>query len=152
MIIDIDRIKKKYFKKKMNNLKIFCISLSNAHLKAINGIGHIPVGIGEGNFSDGWTRDNTGKNIAKKNKYYGELTFHYWFWNHGLKEIEDKDWIGFCHYRRFWSNEIEKTKFQSLNQSIIKKIPEEWKNHDSVLVQPIPINITKFSKIIKHGK
>lgn len=45
-------------------------------------------------------RDNTGDNIADKNKYYGELSGHYWVWKNFLPTT-DADYIGFCHYRRF---------------------------------------------------
>jgi hypothetical protein len=50
----------------MSNLKIFCISLTEKHLEKIKKINYIPVGLGNENFSKGWLRDNSGKNISKK--------------------------------------------------------------------------------------
>ena len=61
-------------------------------------------------------------------------------------------WIGFCTYRRFWAQDKEKIDLYDLDKNILKKIPKEWKSHDSVLVEPILTNKTKLSKIIKHGK
>lgn len=45
-------------------------------------------------------RDDSGINIAEKNKNYGELTGHYWVWKNFLPQT-DAEYIGFCHYRRF---------------------------------------------------
>ena len=59
---------------------------------------------GNDNFSNEWLRDDTLENISSKNKYFGEYTFHYWFWKNILPKIEDNHWIGFCAYRQYWSN------------------------------------------------
>jgi len=48
--------------------------------------------------------EKNGTNICYKNPYYGELTFHYWFWKNKIDQIDDGTWIGFCAYRRFWLN------------------------------------------------
>jgi hypothetical protein len=42
--------------------------------------------------------DNTGENISLKNNNYCELTSIYWAW----KNLNDFDFIGICHYRRFF--------------------------------------------------
>ncbi len=44
--------------------------------------------------------DNTGNNISHKNANYSELTALYWIWQN-LQNI-DADFIGFCHYRRYF--------------------------------------------------
>ena len=62
----------------MRKLEIFCICLNNELLDIVNRFNYIPVGLGEGNFSNQWIRDNT-KKYRHKNKYYGEHSFHYWF-------------------------------------------------------------------------
>ena len=46
----------------------------------IKKLNYIPVGLGDSNYSNDWMRDNTGNNISKKNKFFGEYTFHYWIW------------------------------------------------------------------------
>ena len=93
----------------MKKLKMFCLCLNNQHLKKIEKLNYIPVGLGNENFSSKFLRDNTKKNISWKNKSYGEYTFHYWFWKNMLRDIKNNTWIGFCAYRRFW--QIEKKKF-----------------------------------------
>lgn len=45
--------------------------------------------------------DNIGTNIAGRNKYYGELSGHYWVWKNFLPKTK-AEYIGFCHYRRFF--------------------------------------------------
>ena len=83
---------------------MYCISMDNKHLNFIKGANYIPVGLGNDTFSSEWVRDNTGENISQKNNYYGEYTFHYWFWKNLLPKVEDNKWIGFCAYREFWGN------------------------------------------------
>ena len=64
----------------MKNLQIFCLSLNPMHEKIISKLGYIPVGLGDKFFSDEWLSDKSKNNIALKNQYYGEYTFHYWLW------------------------------------------------------------------------
>ena len=60
--------------------------------------------LGNKNFTKDWLRDDTGNNISYKNKNYGEYTFHYWLWKNYINKLDD-EWIGFCQYRKFWTNE-----------------------------------------------
>lgn len=63
-------------------------------------------------------RDNVGSNIAYKNSNYCELTALYWIW----KNISNINYIGMCHYRRFFS----KSKYRSSSKYfLIKKDVEE---------------------------
>ena len=87
--------------------------------------------------------DNTGDNISSKNINYCELTSIYWAW----KNLNDLDFIGICHYRRFFlfnhflkhfpngliynSNELFKLKsVLTIDENIFKK-------YDFILPEPI---------------
>lgn len=45
--------------------------------------------------------DNTWDNISDKNNDYAELTAQYWVWKN--YDLSDVDYVGFCHYRRYFS-------------------------------------------------
>ena len=109
----------------MKNLKIFCICLNNDLLEVVKNINYKPVGLGTENFSDEWIRDNNKKNISFKNKYYGEYSFHYWYWQNILENEIDGKWIGFCGYRRLWAkvNNI-KIDYSNIKNHIIQTPPE----------------------------
>lgn len=63
---------------------------------------YIPLQVGASTHPDyGYLRDDTGDNISDKNKFYSELTGLYWIW----KNTTNADYLGLCHYRRFFLNE-----------------------------------------------
>ena len=153
----------------MSNYTIYCLCLHNKNLSLIKKLGYTPVGLGNDNFSNDWLRDNTLDNISHKNKYYAEYTFHYWFWKNILPKINDNHWIVFCAYRDFWStkkniknnnnfiydkeeiptiNRMSKVKWENL---ILKNIPNDWNQFDTVIGDHMLINNLKFSKLIKRG-
>ena len=134
----------------MTKLNLYCLSLYNEDYKKIKKIGYHPVGLGKNKFGRGWIRDNTGKNISSKNEYYGEYTFHYWFWKNKLKTINKKEWYGFCAYRRFWTSS-EKILEINKKKDFLKKVPKEWKNYDVILGNPISMDGWTLMKILKHG-
>ena len=64
--------------------------------------GYIPLHVGRALGEDlGYLGDHTGENISDLNPYYGELTGIYWLW----KNYPDIDYVGVCHYRRYFWNE-----------------------------------------------
>ena len=137
----------------MKNLKMFCITLEPNHYDFIKKLGYIPVGLGEKNFNDKWFSDKSEINISKKNKNYGEYTYHYWIWKNYLDKLDD-GWIGFCQYRKFWSLKQHNTKdinFNSLNTQVLRDIPKEFNEYDSILGSPIFVNQWKIMKFIKNG-
>ena len=54
----------------MEKLKIYCLDLFNEDLEKIKKLKYEPVGLGQNNFNKEWIRDNSGKNISQKNKYF----------------------------------------------------------------------------------
>ena len=116
-------------------------------------IGYQLVGQGTENYPNHWIRDNTGDNISKKNKYYDMYTFHYWLWKNNMNNLEDK-WIGFCQYRKFWSTKKSEGALKDFNyfsEILLKEIPNEYADYDSILGEPLFVNQFKFSKFIKHN-
>jgi len=64
--------------------------------------------------------DNTGDNISEKNPYYCELTAQYWAW----KNIHDVDYVGFCHYRRFFDINLKSDnidEYLNKNTAVVSK-------------------------------
>ena len=137
----------------MKNLSMFCLALEPNHYKFIKKLGYIPVGLGKKNFDQNWLTDKSGTNISEKNKYYSEYTFHYWLWKNYLDQIDSK-WIGFCQYEKFWSlkdYKAEDINIDSLNNQVLKQVPEEYENYESILVEPTFVNQWKTLKFIKKG-
>lgn len=60
-----------------------------------------PLHVGHAVHDDlGYPGDDTGDNISALNKYYSELTGLYWAW----KNVQNTEYIGLCHYRRYFLN------------------------------------------------
>ena len=134
-------------------MNIYCIALDDRLIDIIKEINCTPVGLGNAIYSENWKRDNIGDNITAKNKYYGELTFYYWFWKNELSNIPDNTWCGFSQYRRHWSSSKIKPKNSvNLKFNILNKIPDEWKNYETILAEPIDLTNLKFMKLLKYGK
>ena len=134
-------------------LSMYCLSLNPDHLKKIQAIDYIPVGLGENLFNNSWISDKSGRSISSKNPYYGEYTFHYWVWKNYLKDIE-KGWIGFCQYRKFWTPLEVKNQISTVNglsQSLLKNIPESYEKYDSIIGEPFYVNQFRFSKFMKRN-
>ncbi len=75
-------------------------------------------------------QDNTGDHISSKNALYGELTAHYWVWKNAPKT----DFIGFCHYRRFF--ELKKRflwfkKRHHYPHITHEELTQKWETHYS---------------------
>ncbi len=136
----------------MKNFNMYCICIHDDILDQVKKLNYIPVGLGDAKFQKDWLRDNTGFNISKKNKFYGEYSFHYWFWKNKIKIIEDDKWIGFCAYRRFWLNQKEDDLNSKLKDKVLNKIPEVWSKYDVILGDQIKVNEISWIKILKYGK
>ena len=135
----------------MKNLQIFCLTLNPLHKNIIDKLGYTSVGLGNNFFSKEWLSDKTGKNIAEKNQYYGEYTFHYWLWKNN--KINFDGWIGFCQYRKFWKKNLDNysDNFKSFNNILLKEMPNDLTDYESVLGENFFVNQFRFSKFVKHN-
>ncbi len=95
---------------------------------------YLPMQVGaEGKtLIEGFTPDNTGNNISTKNPYYCELTGLYWAW----KNL-DAEYIGLCHYRRYFSlaKKLPKTEEEKF-KIVLSKSQLEEKLADYNIVLP----------------
>lgn len=132
---------------------MYCITINNDHYEKIKSFGYIPVGLGNDILSTKFKTDRNGENISHKNPYYGEYSFHFWLWKNELQFFEEKEWIGFCQYRKYWSlNEQKDYKdLNELNSFIIKEIPKNFDNCEVILGKPLYINQFKLSKFLKKN-
>ena len=134
-------------------MKMYCLTTQEDHYEKIKKLGYLPVGLGKAIKSQDFISDNTKSNISNKNPFYGEYTFHYWLWKNKIDENE-KSWVGFCQYRKFWVKENHNEKIENLdelNKILLKKIPENFNHFDVVLGEPLFINQFRFSKFIKKN-
>ena len=79
---------------------------------------YIPLQVGHINHPDyGYLGDDTGDNISDKNPYYSELTGLYWIW----KNKTDSDYLGLCHYRRYFLNNNGELMTESEYEAILSE-------------------------------
>ena len=142
-------------KKIKPNLKTYCISheyISNLDKLNLNIIGS---GAFKKKFPNHWLTDAKGKkNISKKNFNYGTLTSIYWIWKNDINNLNSNDFIGICHYRRFWlkKKHDKNINLKNLNKNILLKIPNSFKKFDGFVCKPQNLKGYKLSKLLKKGK
>jgi hypothetical protein len=116
---------------------------------------------------DGIMQDNTLDNISSKNDNFCELTATYWLW----KNLKTVDFIGLCHYRRYFnfypnqlsfkpscqkkitSSKLLKHKIAKLDiekQRII--IINDLKTHDIILPRPRIMKISISEDYISNHR
>ena len=130
---------------------MYCVT--NKSLEFLEKLPFKLIAVGEEKFSDKYLRCDTHDNIYYKEKYYSELTFHYWYWKNMLN-IENKNWVGFCQKRRIWiKNDLKNNNIEinSINDHLLTEIDEKYSKYDSFICQPIYISGAKKTKMIKRG-
>lgn len=97
----------------------------------------LPIHVGSKNANQKLNiqRDDVGINISEKNPQYCELTAIYW----AFKNLNDYDYIGLFHYRRFLTFERISLKTyvtQILKYNITKFIRNTFLNHHNYIFWP----------------
>lgn len=102
---------------------------------------YMPIQVGKktSDVNLGFQGDDTGNNISDRNDWYAELTATYWAW----KNMKDLDYIGLCHYRRyfnFYTGGLHFQEYEIVSTDQIKKlkldipdISKLFKSYDIVL-------------------
>jgi len=95
---------------------------------------YVPLQVGRANAADlGYIGDDTGVNISEKNCYYGELTGVYWVW----KNIKTSDYVGVCHYRRYFCTEEGRILTQ-------KEYEEIFSAYDMITSKKLKLNFSYY--------
>lgn len=136
----------------MANLNIFCVT--NKRVKLLEDTKYILAWVGKDEApNEKYISCYDGNNIFYKEKFYSELTFHYWYWKN-LLDKRSRDWIGFCQKRRFWvtcnKNNV-KIDYNNLKNFLLYEPEEDWENYESIICKPINVFGAKKIKILKRG-
>jgi hypothetical protein len=83
----------------MSNIKILVATHKNAQFPKDDIFLPIHVGKALSDIDLHIQGDDKGENISAKNRGYAELTAMYWAW----KNLENLEYIGLCHYRRYFN-------------------------------------------------
>jgi len=135
----------------MTKLNIYCVT--NKRVNFLENHIYNLAWVGNENAPINYLRCDNKKNIFFKEKYYSELTFHYWYWKN-LLSLEKNEWVGFCQKRRFWikpGSEINSINRDNIKKFLITKPLDDWKNYDSIICSPIKVSGVKKIKLIKRG-
>ncbi|WP_333808225.1 DUF4422 domain-containing protein [Flavobacterium sp.] len=128
--------------------KIFIVT--HKALPLINNELYTPIQVGYGDTISNVLRDNTGEQISIKNENFCELTASYWI----NKNVKDCQYVGICHYRRFFnfypslfnffpsrqkkisSEDFKKTKtFRASAEKTDEKIASILRNYDCIMLR-----------------
>ena len=112
----------------MENNKVIILVATHKPDKVYQDNVYTPIHVGRTiskykNEMAGMIGDDTGDNISSKNPMFCELTAQYWAW----KNLESVEYIGFCHYRRYFETQITN---ENIDQLLGKK-------YDVILPRPI---------------
>ncbi len=132
-------------------LEIYCIT--NKHVNFIENTNYRIGWVGKEDMLPDYLTCNDKDNIFHKEKYYSELTFHYWYWKN-LMNLNENKWIGFCQKRRFWikpESEGKEINIGNIRDHLLLNPPDSWKEYESIICKPINISGAKKIKILKRG-
>ena len=94
----------------MDKCKIYIACHKSCEVPSDNVYTPIQVGRARSQVKLKMIGDDTGDNISQKNNTYCETTGQYWVW----KNISNVEFVGFCHYRRFFDYKFTEESVESL--------------------------------------
>ena len=145
-------------------MKIYCIT--HKPLTYIKDLNLTPFGVGISDFPKNFMVETNGQNIANKNKYYSETSFHYWYWKNILNNKPKDEWFGMCQYRRYFVKYEYKDQIDNFNSqghypninnlADLKKMLQlepsnMWNNFDVILCEPWSLKVKSKAKLFKKG-
>lgn len=118
----------------------------------------LPIQVGKSNSTIdlSYISDNTGDNISKKNSNYCELTAMYW----AFKNLDNVEYIGLCHYRRFFNfedfsnysvTEISSRYFLQ-NKKKFRFSKKHLLGYDIILAKPYELSLSINDHYSKYHK
>ena len=113
--------------KMSENIKIFVSNRIDKECETIQGNTFVPVRCGacfDKNEAPSIIGDDTGDNISGKRLSLCELTVQYWAWKNA---VEDAEYVGLCHYRRYFS--FSKFHFAKSPYGLVR---EKYIDEDSI--------------------
>ena len=135
----------------MANLKIFCVT--DKEVKFLENTDYNIGWVGSNVPPKNYILSNVKDNIFFKEKYYSELTFHYWYWKNILN-LKNDDWVGFCQKRRYWIKKNSsnlKIDESNICENLLDKVDDEWNGFDAVICEQVSLNKVKKIKMLKRG-
>jgi len=129
----------------MTDPKTKILVCTHKKARCLNDNVYLPIQVGrlEVDFDLGFQTDADGINIGHKHFTYSEYTAAYWAW----KNLKDVDYIGWCHYRRYFClNDRKSYKRETL---IIKEEDVSKMNFSTDSLNDI---FSKFDVILPHKR
>ena len=122
----------------MSKIKFYCVT--NKKVSFLKTQEYNLAWVGKNEAPKNYITCDKDENIYHKEKFYSELTFHYWYWKN-LLNLEHKDqWVGFCQKRRYWvkknylNNKIDNTEF---HKNFLYEAQDEWNNFNAIICEQV---------------
>ena len=135
----------------MEKLKIYCVT--NKKLDFLKNSTYKIGWVSKDESLPNYILCDKGDNIFFKEKYYSELTFHYWYWKNLLDRESNDQWIGFCQRRRYWVQKktLDLISKKNLNENLLVDLDSNSQKINAIICEPIEISGAKKIKMIKRG-
>jgi hypothetical protein len=134
-----------------DKIEMYCVT--NKRLKFLENFEYNLSWVGKEKSPDNYLKCDFKDNIFFKEKYYSELTFHYWYWKNKL-DVSRNNWVGFCQKRRFWIKKdvnLSNINSENIKNYLLVNSYEEWNNYQIIVCESINVNNVKKLKLIKRG-